>query len=64
MDGAQWHKDRQTVEALLLALSKVTPDAIWTLQTIELDRIITLLAIAMGACGNERQRRCASSCPC
>lgn len=57
MDGAQWHKDRKAAETLLIALSKVTPDAIRTLQTIELDRVITLLAIATGACGNERQRR-------
>lgn len=57
MDGAQWHQDRKAAEALLIALSKVTPDAFKTLQTIELDRIITLLAIATGASGNERQRR-------
>lgn len=57
MDGTKWHRDRKAAEHLLTALSQVTPDAIATLQTSELERVIVLLASTTATCGAERQKR-------
>ena len=57
MDSDTWHRDRKAVERLLVALADITPAALKTLQTAELERIIVLLATMTAACGAERQQR-------
>lgn len=57
MDGDKWHRDRKIAESLLTALGAITADALKTLRTDELERVITLLATTTAASGGERQQR-------
>ena len=57
MESEQWFKDRKVAERLMVALGKVTPGALKTLQDKELDHLVLLLAEAAGACGRERSER-------
>ena len=57
MQSESWHANRHVAENLLRALAAVTPEALKTLQTAELDRIIVLLATTTSACGDERRQR-------
>jgi hypothetical protein len=57
MESEQWFRDRRVGEKLMVALGKVTPGALKTLQDAELDHVILRLAEVAGACGRERSER-------